>query len=87
MFSKFFEGKACEHLIGSGVKPEYLNDDKLGRTLDKLYMKGLTTVFLAIALNHPSAPKLSHMNKKQKKLYIKTKNRVDNNSVFKNYLQ
>ena len=31
LFSKFFENRACEHLIGEGVKPEYLNDDKLGR--------------------------------------------------------
>jgi transposase len=26
MFPKFFENIACEHLIGAGVKPEYLND-------------------------------------------------------------
>jgi transposase len=50
MFSKFFEGRASEHLIGPGVKPEYLNDDKLGRTLDRLFRKGLSTIFLAIAL-------------------------------------
>ena len=24
MFPKFFENRACEHLIGEGVKPEYL---------------------------------------------------------------
>jgi transposase len=41
MFPKFFELIACEHLIGTGVKPEYLNDDKLGRILDKLFIKGL----------------------------------------------
>ena len=51
MFSKFFENRACEHLIGEGVKPEYLNDDKLGRTMDKLFSKGLSNVFLAISLN------------------------------------
>ena len=38
IFSKYFEGKACEHLIGEGVKPEYLNDDRLGRVLDQLYV-------------------------------------------------
>lgn len=43
--------RAFEHLIGEGVKLEYLNDDKLGRTMDKLFSKGLSTVFLAIALN------------------------------------
>jgi transposase len=51
MFSKFFENRACEHLIGEGVKPEYLNDDKLGRTMDKLFNQGLSSVFLAISLN------------------------------------
>ncbi len=51
MFPKFFETIACEHLIGAGVKPEYLNDDKLGRVMDKLFIKGLDTIFLGIALN------------------------------------
>jgi transposase len=30
LFEKFFEGKATEHLIGEGVKAEYLNDDREG---------------------------------------------------------
>lgn len=51
MFPKFFETIPCEHLIGAGVKPEYLNDDKLGRVMDKLFIKGLDTIFLVIALN------------------------------------
>ncbi len=50
IFSKFFEGKACEHLIGEGIKPKYLNDDRLGRVLDQLYMKGLSQVFMSVAL-------------------------------------
>ena len=28
LFSKFFEGKTIEHLIGKGVKTEYFNNDK-----------------------------------------------------------
>jgi transposase len=28
LFSKFFEGKATEHLIGEGIKAEHLNDDR-----------------------------------------------------------
>lgn len=51
MFPKFFEGKACEHLIGKGVKPEYLNDDRLGRVMDQLYLKGLSQIFTLIALS------------------------------------
>ena len=51
LFSEFFKDKPCEYLIGQGVKAEYLNDDKLGRVLDKLFIKGLTEIFLAISLN------------------------------------
>ena len=51
MFPKYFESIPCEHLIGSGVKAEYLNDDKLGRVMDKLFIKGLDTIFLSITLN------------------------------------
>ena len=50
LFSQFFVGKATEHLIGPGVKPEHLNDSRIGRVLDQLYKKGLTPVFVEIAL-------------------------------------
>jgi transposase len=36
LFSKFFEGKAVEHLLGTGIQASHLNDDRLGRVLDKL---------------------------------------------------
>ncbi|MGB3642173.1 MAG: IS1634 family transposase [Rivularia sp. (in: cyanobacteria)] len=51
LFSEFFQDKPCEYLIGKGVKAEYLNDDKLGRVMDKLFIKGLTEIFLAISIN------------------------------------
>jgi transposase len=51
MFPKYFETIPCEHLIGEGVKPAYLNDDKLGRVMDKLFIKGLSSIFLAISIN------------------------------------
>ena len=51
LFSKFFEGKAIEHLIGKGVKTEYFNDDKLGRVLDELYPRGLNEIFMILELN------------------------------------
>jgi transposase len=50
LFSKFFEGKATEHLIGEGIQPEHLNDDRLGRVLDKLYLTGLNQIFATIAI-------------------------------------
>jgi transposase len=30
LFEKFFQGKATEQLLGFGIKPEHLNDDRLG---------------------------------------------------------
>jgi transposase len=51
LFSKFFEGKAIEHLLGSGIQASHLNDDRLGRVLDKLYLAGITEIFTAIALS------------------------------------
>ncbi|MBD0299065.1 MAG: IS1634 family transposase, partial [Nitrososphaera sp.] len=50
MFPKYMDGYACEHLLGEGILPEYLNDDKLGRVLDQLYLKGLSGIFTLIAL-------------------------------------
>src|SRR4028118_1613432 len=48
LFGKFFEGKATEHLISEEIRPEHLNDDRLGRVLDQLYVFGLTRLFLSI---------------------------------------
>ena len=50
LFSNFFQGKACEHLLGEGIRPEHLNDDKLGRVLDKLFDYGLTSLFVELSL-------------------------------------
>lgn len=48
LFEQFFVGKATEHLLGEGVLSEYLNDDRLGRVLDGLYMGGLSSLFVRI---------------------------------------
>lgn len=50
LFSEFFKGKAVEHLLGKGIKAEDLNDDKLGRSLDKIAGVGVTKLFMKIAL-------------------------------------
>ena len=50
LFERFFEGKPTEHLLGEGVRPEHLSDDKLGKVLDKLYEADLTRLFVNIAL-------------------------------------
>jgi hypothetical protein len=49
MFPQDFETIACDHLIGPGVTPEYLKDDKLGRVMDKLFIKGLDRIFFLVA--------------------------------------
>lgn len=50
LFSEFFVGKATEHLLGEGIKPEHLNDDRIGRALDSLSYQGLTPLFTNIAM-------------------------------------
>jgi hypothetical protein len=49
MFPQDFETIPCEHLIGAGVTPEYLKDDKLGRVMDELFIKGLDRIFFLVA--------------------------------------
>ena len=51
LFSKFFEGKAIEHLLGSGIQASHLNDDRLGRVLYKLYLAEISEIFTTIALS------------------------------------
>ena len=51
LFEKFFEAIATEHLLGEGIQPEHLNDDPLGRVLDKLYDARLTEIFIRVALS------------------------------------
>lgn len=50
LFEKFFEGKATEHLLGEEVQAEHLNDDRLGRELEKLYTKGLSQLFILLCM-------------------------------------
>ena len=50
MFSKFFEGKATEHLLGAGITADQINDDRLGQVLDDLHEVGVSETFLGISL-------------------------------------
>jgi transposase len=50
IFPKFFSNIATERLLGPGVLPEDLNDDVLGRTLDRIYEANSTELFLKIVL-------------------------------------
>jgi transposase len=51
LFSQFFEGKAIGHLLGEGIEAEHLNDDRLGRALDRFYKYGVTKLFTTLALS------------------------------------
>lgn len=46
---QFFKNKPTELLLGEGVTSDMLNDDALGRTLDKLYDYGVNELFAFIA--------------------------------------
>ncbi|MEM0978903.1 MAG: IS1634 family transposase [Cyanobacteria bacterium P01_H01_bin.58] len=50
LFEDFFAGKPTEHLLGPGILPEHLNDDRLGRVLDLLYRHGLSELFVMIGM-------------------------------------
>ena len=45
----FFQNKPLERLFGAGIKPEHLNDDVMGRTLDKLYSYGVSNIYSILA--------------------------------------
>ena len=50
MFSKFFEGKATEHLLGEGITAEQINDDRIGDVMDDIHEVGLTETFVGISV-------------------------------------
>jgi transposase len=50
LYSNYFENLPTERLLGNGILPEHINDDVLGRTLDKIYEYGCTELFNKIAL-------------------------------------
>ncbi|MBF2017354.1 MAG: IS1634 family transposase [Rivularia sp. T60_A2020_040] len=51
LFSQFFDDKAIELLLGEDIESGYLNDDKIGRVMDKLYKYGLNNLFIEIVLS------------------------------------
>jgi len=45
----FFQDKPLERLLGSGIEAEHLNDDVMGRTLDKLYSYNVNQMYSILA--------------------------------------
>lgn len=66
LFPQFFEDKATEHLLGQGIESNHLNDDKIGRVMDRLYEKDLSSIVLKIAWavvkNYQILTKFSHLD-------------------------
>ncbi len=50
LYSEYFEDKPIDHLLGTSIEPEQIDDNVLGRTLDKLFSLGVTELFTQIAL-------------------------------------
>lgn len=82
LFPDFFQDKAIEHLIKEGIKASDLNDDKIGRVMDKLYKHGLTKLFLIIALEvvrkFGIKTKYSHLDSSSLHLHGEYKNCLNN---------
>ena len=51
LYEGFFTGKATAHLLGKNIEADHLNDDRLGRTLDKVSEYGSSALFTLIAMN------------------------------------
>lgn len=50
LYEEFFVGKATEHLLGAGIEPAHLNDDYLGRLLDKVWAYGPSQLFSVVSM-------------------------------------
>ncbi len=51
LYEGFFLGKATRHLLGEGIEPAHLNDDYLGRLLDKVWAYGPSELLSLIAMD------------------------------------
>lgn len=50
LYSEYFEDKPLDLLIGAPLKPKHVDDNALGRTLDKLFEIGVSELYTKIAL-------------------------------------
>jgi transposase len=49
VYPEYFKDIPTERLLGQGVLPEHINDDVLGRFLDSLYEKGVSSLYQELA--------------------------------------
>jgi len=50
LMPEFFQNKPVDRLVGAGIEANQLNDDLLGRTLDKIYAHGLEGFYSPLAI-------------------------------------
>jgi transposase len=50
VYPEYFKDIPTERLLGAGVLPQHINDDLLGRFLDSLYEKGVSSLYQELAL-------------------------------------
>ena len=50
LYSEYFEDKPVDLLLGTPAEPEHIDDNVLGRTLDKLFEIGVSELYTKIAL-------------------------------------
>jgi transposase len=79
LYSNYFETLPTERLLGEGNLPEHINDDVLGRTLDKIYEHGCTELFNKMVLkamkNVPFGNHVLHADTTNFSLYGNYENR------------
>lgn len=61
LYPQFFEKKPVELLIGKDVNADMLNDDTIGRALDRVFEYGCTELFCTVSYQ---AAKIADVNKK-----------------------
>ena len=85
IFKDFFEGKAAEHLLGQEIKAEYLNDDRLGRVLDKMYEVGLNQIFMLVVIEMIKKYQLKldavHLDSREVRVHGEYKNSGENKTI------
>jgi transposase len=50
VYPEYFKDIPTERLLGEGILPQHINDDLLGRFLDSLYEKGVSSLYQELAL-------------------------------------
>ena len=46
LFNQFFDDKGIKILLGEDLESDYINDDKIGGSMDNLYKYGLNNLFI-----------------------------------------